>query len=109
MLQAYFAATTALLGKYALNPTPSSVIASNLRKSSKAIAADPGNVEIRYLRLAIQLNLPKFLGMSNDLKKTVVILQGLPFLRDISLRMKSRAVPTAQHQCTRAELACCLP
>ncbi len=111
VLQAYFAATTALLGKYALNPyTKLSHCKQSSEVFQKAIAADPGNVEIRYLRLAIQLNLPRFLGMSNDLEEDRrVILQGLPFLRDISLRNEIAQFLLAQHQCTRAELVCCLP
>ena len=110
LMQAYRAATTALLGKYALNPYTK---LSHCRNSSelfqKAIAADPGNVEIRYLRLAIQLNLPKFLGMSHDLAEDRrVILQGLSALPDAALRSEIARYLINQNQCTRAEVACCL-
>lgn len=55
--------------KHAFNP----ISKWNLFKDGKkilesAIASDPNNIELRYLRLTIQSNVPSFLGYSGKIE-----------------------------------------
>ena len=71
-VKAYQAVSEALLAQVAWNPF------SKLRQVMKydkqmevAVKEDPMNIEIRFLRLAIEYNLPSFLGMSTHLDEDV--------------------------------------
>lgn len=111
LLRAYLAATTALQAKYAFNPyNKVSYCKTSSELFQQAIAEDPRNVEMRYLRLAVQLNLPKFLGMSNEVAEDRrVILEGLSFLSDTGFRSEIAHYLLQEKQCSRDELRCCLP
>ncbi|MBK6444044.1 MAG: hypothetical protein IPF81_01625 [Bacteroidetes bacterium] len=68
VLIAYRAATEALMGKFSYLPwNKYSWCKQSMTTFREAVAADPGNIEIRYLRIAIQINLPSILNMSGDI------------------------------------------
>lgn len=87
LIEGYLAATEALMAKYAFLPTTKYSRCSTAMKGfKKAIDMDPANLEIRYLRIAVEINLPSILNMSNDIdtdKKKIFEL--LPRSTDIQL------------------------
>jgi hypothetical protein len=69
VLLAYKGATQAVMAKYATLPTKKYSLAKRgMAIINNAIAKDPENIEIRYLRFTIQHNVPSFLGLSGDKK-----------------------------------------
>ncbi len=71
-VQAYQAVSEALLAQVVWNPFKKlSQVMKYEKLMSALIEKDPKNVEIRFLRLAIEYNLPSFLGMSKHLEEDV--------------------------------------
>lgn len=67
-LKAYKAVSEAMLARVVWNPfTKLSQVLKFGDLIEMAVLEDPENIEIRFLRLAIEYNLPKFLGMSDHL------------------------------------------
>jgi hypothetical protein len=65
VLLGYRGAVFALQGKYAWMPfSKLSFLQDALATLHKAIQQDPENVEIRFLRLTVEKNIPMFLGMA---------------------------------------------
>lgn len=57
----------------------------------KAIAREPENIELRFLRFSVQSNAPSFLGYSSNLDEDLTtILTGWPGLRDDDLKQRIR-------------------
>lgn len=104
--RAYQAATTALLARFAWNPyTKVSHCRTAARIFQSAVAEAPENPEIRYLRLAFQLNLPAFLGMSEDLSADrLAILRNLAGTEPV-LRKEIVQYLLREKVCNRNELA----
>lgn len=101
----YIAATEALLAKFAFLPTTKySLCKRSMEDFRLAVAADPENLEIRYLRLAVQVSLPSFLDMSNDIdadRKKALFL--LPVSLDRMLQKDVARLLIDQRLCTPAE------
>jgi hypothetical protein len=92
MIEGYLAATEGLLAKHAFLPTTKySRCKQALEGFRKAIAAEPANLELRYLRLAVETHLPSFLGMSGD----------IPADRDMALRL----LPACDDRLLRRDVA----
>ena len=74
-LQAYKAVSEALLAQVVWNPFSkfSQVLKYN-KLIEKAVIRDQQNIEIRFLRLAIEYNLPAFLGMSTHMEEDLGII-----------------------------------
>ena len=71
-IKAYQAVSEVLLSQVVWNPfTKLSQIFKYDKLMAVAVKEDPKNVEIRFLRLAIEYNLPSFLGMSTHLRDDV--------------------------------------
>ncbi len=69
-LKAYKAASEAMLARVVWNPfTKLSQVMKYSDLIETAIHEDVENIEIRFLRLSIEYNLPKFLGMSKNLEE----------------------------------------
>lgn len=105
MTEGYLAATEGLLAKHAFLPTTKySRCKQSLERFSKAIAADPKNLELRYLRLAVETNLPGFLGMSGDVSTDrTVAMQMLPTCSDQWLRRGLARLLLEKGSCTSTE------
>jgi hypothetical protein len=79
---AYKGATQAVMAKYATLPSKKySLAKKGLAMINSAIAKDPENIEIRYLRFTIQENVPGFLGLSGDMDKDKAVI-----VRNVSKR-----------------------
>jgi hypothetical protein len=110
LVRAYEAATTALLAKSTWNPYTK---VEHCRTSAilfrSAILLQPENPEIRYLRLAVQLNLPKFLSMSGDIEEDRSVILANLSSADPAVRHDIAAFLLEHKLCDRNQLACCLP
>lgn len=67
-LKAYKATSEAMLARVVWNPfTKLSQVMKYSELMETAVLEDQENIEIRFLRLSIEYNLPKFLGMSKNM------------------------------------------
>lgn len=72
---AYKAVSEAMLARVLWNPfSKINQVVKYQKEMEKAVAADPNDIEIRFLRLAIEYNLPSFLGMSDHVEEDVDII-----------------------------------
>jgi len=86
-IQAYQAVSEALLAQVVWNPFSK---LSQVRKYDKlmeeAVISDEMNIEIRFLRLAIEYNLPSFLGMSTHIEEDLnVIVKNLESISSMNV------------------------
>ncbi len=73
---AYKGATEALIAKHAFNPYKKlEYLNLSMKTLAQAIAKDPLNPEMRFLRFTIQYYVPSFLGYTKNLEedKTVIV------------------------------------
>lgn len=101
----YMAATETVLAKHAFLPTSKySWCKKGINRFKEAVAGDPDNLEIRFLRIAVEANLPGFLNMSGDVpadKQKIMAL--LPASTDKTLNKDVAEFLIKQHLCTAAE------
>lgn len=75
LLAGYRACATMMMAKYVLNPYSK---LSNFNKGKtlleKCIATGKENIELRYLRLTVQVNAPAFLGYKGSIQSDKVFL-----------------------------------
>lgn len=75
VLFGYKGASNMIMAKYKLLPTTKlSYFNEGKKILEKAIKLAPNNVELHYLRLSIQLNIPSFLGYSSHIDSDKKIL-----------------------------------
>jgi len=75
-IQAYSAVSEAMLAQVLWNPfSKLSRVIKYDNLMDKIIENDSENIEIRFLRLAIEYNLPAFLGMSDHIEEDIEIIK----------------------------------
>lgn len=86
-IKAYQAVSEALLAQVVWNPfSKLSQVVKYDKQMKVAVEEDPQNIEIRFLRLAIEYNLPSFLGMSTHLEEDVAkIVDGLSSVSEMQV------------------------
>lgn len=86
-VKAYQAVSEALLAQVVWNPfNKLAQVMKYDKQMETVISEDPDNVEIRFLRLAIEYNLPSFLGMSTHINDdTQVIIQNMSSISSMQL------------------------
>jgi len=86
-VKAYQAVSEAMLAQVVWNPfTKLSQVSKYNKQMEMAITDDADNIEIRFLRLAIEYNLPSFLGMSKHLDEDVMkIVEGLSMMSQMQI------------------------
>lgn len=68
--QGYYGVIEAMLAEHVFNPaTKIAYFNAGKNKLEEAIKKEDNNVELRYLRFAMQSNIPFFLGYKSDLEK----------------------------------------
>ncbi len=84
----YRASGTMMMAKHVFNPfTKLSWFKKGRKMLESAIGADQENVELRFLRFAVQTNIPSFLGYHDSISGDKnFLLQSLRTLQDASLR-----------------------
>jgi len=87
-LAAYKACGCMMNAKYAINPFEKwNSFSKGKTLLQKSVGKEPLNVEIRFLRLAMQSKSPSFLGYSEDIPKDKnFVLQQFKSLEDIELK-----------------------
>lgn len=84
-LLGYKGSTLALQAKYTINPIKKLKYFNDGKSLlEKAIINDPQNIELRYLRLAIQTNIPTFLNYYKNIDSDKILLLGAIKSRSIS-------------------------
>lgn len=88
VLQGYKGAVLMAKGRHAFSPLSKlSYFNEGKGMLEKSIAADQDNVELRFLRLTIQVNVPAILGYSsNKAEDLSFVQQTIPKLKDEELR-----------------------
>ncbi|MEQ8905476.1 hypothetical protein [Ekhidna sp.] len=86
-VKAYQAVSEALLAQVVWNPfNKLAQVMKYDKQMENAVTEDPDNVEIRFLRLAIEFNLPSFLGMSTHIEEdTQRIIQNMSSINSMQL------------------------
>ena len=75
VIAAYQAVSEAMLARVLWNPLSKlGQVRSYQRAMEHAVENDPHEIEIRFLRLAIEYNLPSFLGMSEHVEEDVIAI-----------------------------------
>ena len=89
VLEGYKASATMMMAKYVFNPfTKLAYFQKGKTILEKAIQADNTNIELRFLRLAIQSNVPAFLGYKNNMSVDKAFLrQTIDQLEDRELKL----------------------
>lgn len=73
---AYLGALETIWAKYVLNPfSKLKTFKNGKEKIEQAVNQEPNNIEIRYLRLSIQKNVPGFLGYNDNIKEDDLFLK----------------------------------
>ena len=88
VLSGYRAGATMMMAKYVFSPfSKISYFRKGRDMLQKAVNADDQNIELRFLRFAVQTNLPFFLGYKDHIEADkIFILKGLSSLQDTVLK-----------------------
>ena len=86
-----------LLARYSYNPVfKLASFSKGKAMLEHAISSDKSNVELRFLRLSVQLNVPAFLGYSGELEQDKrFILREYATLADADLKGRIRSLMSA--------------
>lgn len=88
MLAGYKASATMMMANYVLNPfTKLSYFSKGKKLLEQAIEIVPANAELRFLRFAIQTNIPSFLGYKSNIgEDKSFLLKSVALMADAQLR-----------------------
>lgn len=88
LFEGYKASATMMMAKYCINPfSKLSYFKKGKQMLENAILAQPDNIELRFLRFAIQSEIPFFLGYNDSIEMDKkIILKALPFIIDEDLK-----------------------
>lgn len=106
ILLCYKGAAQMMEAKYAFNPiTKFSRFNKGKNNIERAIAKQPKQIEIRFIRFTIQTNLPPFLGYNQfiDTDKTI-LLNAIPNLEDNKLKENVVNYLLSSKHCTNEEI-----
>jgi len=106
LLTGYKGAAIMMQANHAINPlTKLNRFNTGKKLIEKAIAAANSHMELRYVRLTIQTNLPKFLGYHDDIEKDKkLLIKGLGTVKDIDLRNRIVNYLTSKNICNADEI-----
>lgn len=88
VLYGYKAGATMMMAKYVFNPfLKISYFRKGREMLQKAVSADDQNIELRFLRFAVQTNLPFFLGYKENIAADkIFILKKINAIEDAGLK-----------------------
>ena len=88
LLSGYKASGIMMMANHVMNPfSKFSYFKKGKKMLEKAVAADLNNVELRFLRFAVQTNIPSFLQYSDSIEKDKsFMLKAMPDLNNIPLK-----------------------
>ena len=101
----YYGAVVALKAKYNSNPIKKyNYCKEGLNLLSSAIDKSPHDIELRYLRLIIQTNIPSFLGMNTNVEEDkITILSRIENEKDLPLKTLVSQFLLKSDICTETE------
>lgn len=104
--EGYKGATSMIGAEHVFNPiTKLNRFNKGKKLLEKAVRNDVNNLELRYLRLTIQTNLPKFLGYSNAVEiDKQLIIKNLETTKDIDLKNRVIDYLMSSNICSTDEL-----
>jgi hypothetical protein len=83
----YLGAFTMIKANHQLNPIKKLGSFNDGKKLlEKAIAQSPNDIELRYVRYAIQISIPKFLGYNAEISEDKKMLKEYKTTKDVSLQ-----------------------
>jgi hypothetical protein len=105
VINGYRGAVIALRAKYGYNPMKKyNYCKDGLKLISDAIVKAPDDLELRYLRLLIESNIPAFLGMNHNVKEDKkIILNRINNENDLHLRQMISSFLLKSDICTDKE------
>ncbi len=75
LILGYRGGAEALMAKHAWNPyTKLEYLDKSMKTLQRAIDLEPGNTEVRFIRFSIQFFIPRFLGLSKNLKEDAHVI-----------------------------------
>lgn len=91
---AYLGAFQTIWAKHTINPVSKlNTFKKGKRNIEDAVKSEPDNVEIRFVRLSIQVNCPSFLGYSDKINEDKKIVQsGIKNIRSAILKKMMEAL-----------------
>ncbi|WP_285008553.1 hypothetical protein [Pedobacter faecalis] len=106
VLLCYKGAAQMLQAKYAFSPISKlSWFKKGRNLIEEAIARNPEDLEMRYLRFTIQTNLPAVLGYSDDIQEDKQLLVNrVQMIKDEALRTEVQRYLSASKHCTPEDL-----
>ena len=105
LLVAYKGMAYVMLSKHAFSPINKVKYFNEGRDLlENAISRDQKDIEMRFLRYAVQINVPFFLNYNNDIKKDKqVLFDGIPTMKDLEIRKIVIDFMLKSNGCTMAE------
>jgi hypothetical protein len=105
VLVGYKACGTMMLANHGYNPfVKLSYFKEGKNALEDCISKDPENIELRYLRFAIQSNAPTFLNYTSSIEKDkVLLLSSLANLKDVQLKQMIVSILLSSEHVTVAE------
>jgi hypothetical protein len=90
LLGGYRACATMVMAKHVINPfSKLSYFSKGKQLLEKTIEADAKNVELRFLRFAVQTNLPSFLGYKDHIQKDkAFLIKSIVHINDLELKQQ---------------------
>lgn len=103
--KAYKSAAKIIEAKFETGPSRKSMITAGIKGLEAAINANPGNVELRVIRMSIQENLPKIVGYNAKLKEDKGVILRNYNAQNSVLKQYIRQFSAASKTMTAAEKA----
>lgn len=90
LLGGYKACATMMMARHVFNPfSKLSYFSKGKNLLEKTIAADANNIELRFLRFAVQTNIPSFLGYKSHIQKDkLFLIKSIVQLHDVKLKQQ---------------------
>ena len=104
-IKGYIAVAYMIEAKHVYNPsTKLSYFNKGKLQLDNSIIKDPQNIELRFLRLCMQLNAPSFLGYNNQIKtdKEFILLK-YSLQKDLDLKKRIKEYMIQSDICTELE------
>ncbi|MNL63352.1 hypothetical protein D3C87_1874840 [compost metagenome] len=91
---AYLGAFQTIWAKHVINPISKlSTFKKGKKNIEDAVKSKPDNVEIRFVRLSVQVNCPSFLGYSGKINEDKKIVQmGIQNVKSVILKKMMEAI-----------------
>lgn len=107
LIEGYSAATETIMARFCFNPFEKYRYCKNgMERLNRTISKSPATLELRYLRIVLQYNLPKFLNLSGHIEEDKKsILRLIRHSDDHDLNRRVAVFLTKNKLCSESETA----